>query len=337
MSISSMTESVSPDLNDLWSLTDEQLFELWSDIEEVVKDKSDEWIDDFFRVTAESRISFDIDRMTQGAKDILFNALNRNVDNGVVFTPLEGRQFVSGEKTAVIKSRPIHSLRWFHILVNKNDKALGYIRFREPELLSVEELKERVFEHAMTAEMIEEMWPGKESLYYYTVRDFIPFDSAVKTEPIEGSQVFVEDVVLQKSLAKKENRIHFQRFVEIIKKETIKTEDDERHFILSEVLVPEVYDGQDDIASVEEIRKAAHLYMYNSQVVGVMHKTDNPALYPVESYLAPQDLTFGSPHRLVKKGSWLLGIAIDDLEIWERIQSGELTGLSIEAYAQVGD
>lgn len=320
-----------PDVSDLWSLTDEQLFDLWANIEEVAEKQGQEFVDTLFRVTAESRISFDIDRMTQGAKDILFESLNRNVDDGVVFTPQEGKQFVSGEKTAAIKSRPIHRLRWFHILTNKNNKALGYIRFREPELLSVAELKERVVEHAMTAEMIDEMWPGKESLYYYAVRDFIPFDKAVKTEPIEGSQVFVEDVVLQKRATKKEDRIHIKRFVEIIKA------DDERHFVYGEVLIPETEDGQGDVISAVEIRKAAHQYMYNSQVVGIMHKTDNPALYPVESYLAPQDFTFGSPHRLVKKGTWVLGVEIDDLEVWERVQSGELTGFSIEAYAQLGE
>ncbi len=54
--------------------------------------------------------------------------------------------------------------------------------------------------------------------------------------------------------------------------------------------------------------------------------------YPVESYLAPQDMEFpdaGYGPQLVKKGAWVLGMKVDDPDEWEKVMDGEYQSFSI--------
>lgn len=107
----------------------------------------------------------------------------------------------------------------------------------------------------------------------------------------------------------------------------------EQRFVLGVVLEPEVTDSQGDVYSAEEIRRAAHTFMENYQNVGFQHQTlVNGAVRIVESYLAPVD--FETPGGAAKAGSWLLGLHVLDDELWRRVRSGELTGLSIGGFAQ---
>ena len=103
--------------------------------------------------------------------------------------------------------------------------------------------------------------------------------------------------------------------------------DEEQHLVYGVVLVPEQVDKQDDIVDAGEIREAAHNFMLASQRLKVMH-SELKKIRPVESFIAPCDMTFDGGF-VVSKGSWVLVSKVLDEEVWEKIKFGTLTGYSI--------
>lgn len=108
----------------------------------------------------------------------------------------------------------------------------------------------------------------------------------------------------------------------------IKQED--KRLVYGIVLEPETVDAQGDIVSAAEIEESAHGFMLESQVIGRDHEQTAPARI-VESYIAPADLTIGG--QSVRKGSWVMGVKVQDDAFWEQVKNGEYTGFSIGAYA----
>jgi hypothetical protein len=100
------------------------------------------------------------------------------------------------------------------------------------------------------------------------------------------------------------------------------------------VLEPDTKDAHNDVMSPEDIEWTAHRYITKSRVVGSNHQKPIKAA-PVESYVAPMDLrfeegTFGP--QVVKKGSWVIGIKIEDPDEWQKVLDGEYTGVSIGGF-----
>jgi 2'-5' RNA ligase len=111
----------------------------------------------------------------------------------------------------------------------------------------------------------------------------------------------------------------------IVRKEAMK------QIVYGVVLSPDEFDSQGDIMSAEEIMKTAHKYIADVRVGGAQHKQKINA-YPVESYLAPQDLEFpdeGYGPQTVKKGAWVLGMKVEDPDEWEKVCDGEYQSFSI--------
>lgn len=103
---------------------------------------------------------------------------------------------------------------------------------------------------------------------------------------------------------------------------------DADHMVYGVVLTPDLEDSQGDIASAEEIQKAAHAWLADYREHDVQHSgTRQLDIVPVESFVAPQDLEIAGQR--VVKGAWVLGARVGDAE-WERVDKNELTGWSIE-------
>lgn len=103
---------------------------------------------------------------------------------------------------------------------------------------------------------------------------------------------------------------------------------EEERFVLGVVLEPEIVDSQGDIYSSEEIRRAAHHFMEFYRHVGLQHRgliDDRVAI--LESYLVPADCEIGG--QAVKSGTWILAARVNDLELWEKVKSGDFDGWSI--------
>lgn len=107
----------------------------------------------------------------------------------------------------------------------------------------------------------------------------------------------------------------------------------EEHQILGVVLEPDTVDLQDDILTAEVIETAAYDYNIRSRRLKIMHEEEALGRIEVlESYIAPVEMDIDG--QIVTKGTWLMRIRINDLELWERFKSGELDGLSIGGFAK---
>lgn len=130
---------------------------------------------------------------------------------------------------------------------------------------------------------------------------------------------------LKRNVSKIEKILKSERIIPIFKANPSK------QIVYAVVLAPNEIDSQDDYMEPDEIEKAAHRYLANSRVVGSGHSKPIKA-HPVESFIAPQDFTveggqYGDQE--VKKGSWVLGVKIDDPDEWQKVVNGEYQGFSV--------
>ncbi len=99
------------------------------------------------------------------------------------------------------------------------------------------------------------------------------------------------------------------------------------------VLEPDTEDLQADVISESEIEKTAHAYLLDFRVVADSHKRKNDGNLVVadagvvESFIAPVDFQSGS--EIIRKGSWVIAIKVNDPDMWQSIEKGDITGVSI--------
>jgi uracil-DNA glycosylase len=103
---------------------------------------------------------------------------------------------------------------------------------------------------------------------------------------------------------------------------------EEKQIVYGVVLEPDVEDAHGDIFPQAVIEDAAHNFMRDSQVLGVMH-VDHAGAEIVESFIAPTDLIMGG--QSVREGSWIMGMHISDGELWQAVKGGAFTGFSVGA------
>lgn len=107
---------------------------------------------------------------------------------------------------------------------------------------------------------------------------------------------------------------------------SIVAKDDDERFLLGPVLVPGKADREGDVVSAENIREVAHKFTEEYQNLDLMHTFENVAKLS-ESFVARQDLSIGGTS--IPEGSWVLGVKVEDDEVWSQVKSGELSGFSI--------
>lgn len=106
---------------------------------------------------------------------------------------------------------------------------------------------------------------------------------------------------------------------------------DEKQLVYCVVLEPDELDAQDDFMDADDIEDTAHNYLLDSRVVGSEH-TEPIKAAPVESFIAPQDFSVDKGKygpQMVKKGSWVIGLKVFDPKEWDKVKSGEYTGVSV--------
>ena len=110
--------------------------------------------------------------------------------------------------------------------------------------------------------------------------------------------------------------------------------------VYSAVAIPGEPDYDGEILTPEEIQYAAHKFMSDYRIIDPEHVcalTDHCIRVgePVESTILPKGMTVKSIHgqeeMYLPKGTWVLGIEVTDDSEWNRIVSGERTGLSLTA------
>ncbi len=136
-----------------------------------------------------------------------------------------------------------------------------------------------------------------------------------------SSYDYEEGVLVYKADERIEERLDFEvKFASV---------DSDKQLVYGVVMEPDEIDTHGDITSANEIEKAAHYFMQESQVMGDSHIKVADAT-PVESYIAPVDFTLGGQE--VKKGSWIMTTKIHADALWEEVKKGDYTGYSIGAY-----
>ena len=108
--------------------------------------------------------------------------------------------------------------------------------------------------------------------------------------------------------------------------------DDEKRIAYGAVLVPNEPDYDGDIVSPEAIEFAAHEFLKSYGNIDVSHSLNNVGV-PVESYLLPQDMEVEGV--ALPKGTWVIGVYVEDDETWAKVKSGRLTGFSVMGVRKV--
>lgn len=118
------------------------------------------------------------------------------------------------------------------------------------------------------------------------------------------------------------NKAEFQTFGRILKT------DAEKHYVTGVVYEPMTEDTDGNYMTEDEITKAAHWFMKNAGDADIQHcfeKADGVEV--VESYVAKCDMEIeGQP---IKKGTWLMTMEVSNNDVWDKIEKGEITGLSM--------
>lgn len=132
-------------------------------------------------------------------------------------------------------------------------------------------------------------------------------------------------------LTKSDKKPDFQKQVRLIAKA-----DDAKKLVYGVVYEPDAEDTHGDIMTAAEIEKAVHGFMSNlaiakGVVMDTQHDFDPGVGDVVECYIAPVDFELGD--QTILKGSWVLVTKASE-EIWEQIQSGEITGYSMAGTAE---
>lgn len=100
------------------------------------------------------------------------------------------------------------------------------------------------------------------------------------------------------------------------------------HFVTGVVYEPLTEDAHGNFMTEEEITKAAYYFAKNGGDVDLQHSFEPlDGAEVVESWIAKADFQIGD--ETVQKGTWLMTMEIDNQQIWDAIEKGEITGFSM--------
>ena len=133
-------------------------------------------------------------------------------------------------------------------------------------------------------------------------------------------------------------------YVALAKQEEVevKLSSDERHICYGPALIPnkDIYrnNGEQEFYinfTEESIVKMSQDFMkeYRQKEVTLDHETDAEEVYIVESWLV-EDPYKDKANALgfdVPKNTWMIGMKVNNIDVWERVKAGELKGFSVES------
>ena len=104
--------------------------------------------------------------------------------------------------------------------------------------------------------------------------------------------------------------------------------DTETHYVTGVVYEPLIEDAHGNFMTEDEIRKAAYWFAKNGDKVDLQHSFEPvDGVTVVETYVAPSDMEIeGQP---VIKGTWLMTVEVENADVWNKVQKGEVTGFSM--------
>lgn len=104
--------------------------------------------------------------------------------------------------------------------------------------------------------------------------------------------------------------------------------DAETHYVTGIVYEPLVEDAHGNFMTESEIRKAAYWFAKNGDKVDLQHSFEQvDGVAVVENYVAPSDMEIEGTS--IIKGTWLMTVEVENADVWEKVQKGEVTGFSM--------
>lgn len=104
--------------------------------------------------------------------------------------------------------------------------------------------------------------------------------------------------------------------------------DSDTHYVTGIVYEPLVEDAHGNYMTEDEIRKAAYWFAKNGDKVDLQHSFEQAkGISVVESYVTPGDTEIGG--QPIAKGTWVMTAEVENNDVWDKIQKGEITGFSM--------
>lgn len=106
--------------------------------------------------------------------------------------------------------------------------------------------------------------------------------------------------------------------------------DDDQQIVYGEVYAPNVVDSHGEMMTPEEVEKMCHRFLKEcvlAETIDKNHTNKVEDAHPVESFIA-------RGHPDYNEGAWVLGVKINDKELWAEVKKGEINGFSFEAYCR---
>lgn len=111
-----------------------------------------------------------------------------------------------------------------------------------------------------------------------------------------------------------------------------------KQLVYGVVLEPNYMDAQEDFMLPDQVEKSAHTYLKKairgmSSVAKLQHRQTGfrrtrPSIVPVESFIAPVDFSYDGKE-MIKKGSWVMCMHVEDDSLWKDFLDGKYTGFSV--------
>lgn len=117
-----------------------------------------------------------------------------------------------------------------------------------------------------------------------------------------------------------------------------------KHLAFAAVAVPGERDTDGEILTEDEIEYAAHKFLEKYRIVDPDHVCQFPGkcknvATPVESYITPVEQAVKTEYGenlTLPKGTWIIGLHIEDNKTWESVVKGERRGVSLTGISATG-
>jgi len=107
----------------------------------------------------------------------------------------------------------------------------------------------------------------------------------------------------------------------------IKIKSEDKRLVFAEVYSPLHIDTDGEAMTADEIEKMAYKFLSGGNVrkIDVGHNREESGCYIVESFIARKN----DPDNFIE-GAWVLGVKVDDEDLWQDVKRGELNGFSFD-------
>ena len=127
-------------------------------------------------------------------RELLYNSLQRVVEDGIYLVEPHGKWIADGEKKSIIKAKLYEGELNKPLYICSAEKIFGVIKLKTIQPIDLEEFDETKVEHKVSDEERQEWWPNKKKLYAYDFYLVVPFPEPWSFDQPAGIQTFIKEV-----------------------------------------------------------------------------------------------------------------------------------------------